>query len=236
MKKFFARESTLAKKILRSLRHPSYPINHVKNVKDLYEAKIWFALNDLDGVVNELWHIIKLLPNIETHAHAVIAAKFYIVTWCTLSDVFAKLVNAVFNLGIDEKDINLMMTFRNEHVKKSDLLKIFNKYKTKIKHDEFKSPRNDIVHRGILRDPELERIGEMLSYIDLLQIFDTTETSKILEKIKSDLKNYLLQKQAEFKNHLEETLTMLNEMIEYMVIIFDKKSKLEKLKLENQLY
>lgn len=223
MRGHFALESTLAVKILRSLRHPSQPITHLQDWGGLYEVKVWFPLKDLDAVVDEIRYLIELLPNLETYTPAMIAVKFYIVSWCTLSDVFAKLVNAVFDLGIDDRDIGLMMVFRNEHVKKSGLPEILARYIARIKHDDFSRLRNDIVHRGVLKDPELERISARLTHIGLLELFETAKAEEELREVGSDLKACLLRKQTEFTHHLSDTVTMLDEMIEHMVTIFDAK-------------
>ena len=82
--------------------------------------------------------------------------------------MFARLVNAVFDLGIDDRDVDLMMVFRNEHVRKSGLPGILARYRTRIKHDDFRRLRNEIVHRGILGDSDLVEIGNRLTHVRLL--------------------------------------------------------------------
>jgi hypothetical protein len=172
--------------------------------------------------------VIHLLSTLETYTDAVIAVKFYIISWHTLSDVFAKLVNAVFDLGIDEQDIHFVTIFRNDHVKKSGLPKILEKYRVKIRHGEFTRLRNDIVHRGVLRDPGLKAISSRLGRLKLLRLFDEAQATEESKAIESDLHEYLLSKQSEFTSHLQDTTAMLEEMIGHLDTIV--KTKLDSIR------
>jgi hypothetical protein len=228
MRGHFSEDSLLAGRILHSLRHPPLRIKNIQDLGRLYETKVWIPLNDLDAVLDEIHHVIHLLSTLETYTDAVIAVKFYIIAWRTLSDVFAKLVNAVFDLGIDEQDIDLMTIFRNEHVKQSGLPEILEKYRAKIRHGDFSRLRNDIVHRGILRDPGLEAINSRLVRLKLLRLFDEAQAAEESKAIESDLHDYLLSKQSEFTGHSRDTIAMLEEMIGHLDTIV--KTKLDSIR------
>lgn len=76
--------------------------------------------------------------------------------------------------------------------------------------------RNDIIHRGILKDPDLGPIRDRLARLELLSLFDPSDADAEAEAIRVDLQNYLLQKQSEFTQHLQATIALLDEMIAYL--------------------
>jgi hypothetical protein len=196
MIKRFSSESSLAIKILRGLRRISLP-----EFQDERQ--------------------ITLLSTQQSYTDAVIGIKFYIISWCTLSDVLAGFVNTVFDLGIDKKDINLTMVLRNKHVSKSQLPYILSKYNSKIRYSHFSKTRNDIVHRGVLDDSELAAIKRHIHRVGLLELFGDPSVAVEQSQIAANLREYLLKKQVELTTHLSDTVAMLEEMIEHCSDVFD---------------
>jgi len=211
MTQHFSFESPLAKKILRALRK----LKSREKLEDLGQVlgvKIWSSLSDLDKSVEEIHHQIGLLPNLNTAIHASIAVKFYIVSWCTLSDILAGFINTALNLGINKKDINFTMILRNEHVQRTRLPEIIQKYRKEIDFSRYTELRNEIVHRGILNDTELLTITNKLHEIDMKgQIFGTPLANE-RSKVQMELEKYLLRKGDDFTTHISNTVAMLDEI------------------------
>ena len=59
---------------------------------------------------HELRHTVASLPSVTTPTQARAAIKFYVVSWCSLSDVLACLISEVFDLGIAFRDLDMLLT------------------------------------------------------------------------------------------------------------------------------
>jgi|GEM_PF-5680721 len=183
--------------------------------------------NRIDKLIYELRHQIEMLSVIDDFVAVRSHLKLYIITWHTLSDVTAGIINEVHDLGIAEKDLNLMMILRNRHIQESSLPKVFKKYKEKIRVDDYAKMRNDIVHRGFLPDDELDDVYGMFNTASLrsspeylaLQVKIPTlpkATSKDITASRESLKDYLQRKVNELSKHLDFTEEMLVEVVELL--------------------
>lgn len=59
----------------------------------------------------------------------ILNVKLYVISWTTLIDMLAGLINKVFNLGLASIDVKLDSVLRNEHVLRSEIPAIFNKHR-----------------------------------------------------------------------------------------------------------
>jgi hypothetical protein len=166
---------------------------------------------ELENVITETERQIELLPTLNEYHDAVATVKSYFISWGTLSDMLAALINIVFSLGIDKRDVKLRLVLRNEHVKRTRIPGIFEQHRKKVREDYFRRTRNDIVHRGILNDADLESIRDRLDRLVLLAVFGEDQEEET-RQIRSDLQGYLLGKQDEFSRHLSDTLEMIGEV------------------------
>src|SRR4051812_27093767 len=70
---------------------------------DYYETRVTTQHHRLDLMIAELHHQIEMLTEIDSFVAARCRLKLYIITWCSLSDVVASLINQVYEIGVDDK-------------------------------------------------------------------------------------------------------------------------------------
>ena len=211
-------KSSLTQKVLRSLKPQD-----IRQGSDegAYKTRVLLSLMELENIIAETERQIELLPTLNDYYDAVATVKSYFISWCTLSDMLAALVNVVFNLGIAKRDVTLRLVLGNEHVKKTRIPDIFKQHKQKIKTSYIRGTRNEIVHRGILNDADLESIRARLDRLVLLAVFGEEQEDET-RQVELDLQDYLLSKQDEFTRHLSDTLEMIKEVEEYLSNVFDR--------------
>lgn len=192
--------------------------------KVLNAAKVFKLHSRIDKLILELRHQIIMLSVIGDFVAIRSHIKLYIITWHTLSDVTADIINEVYDLGIAEKDLNLTMILRNRHIQSGPLPIIFKKYKETVRFDYYAKHRNDIIHRGFLPDDELDAVYGAFITASLqnsseyqalkLQIHSLPigKNEDVIASRKS-LEHYLLQKAAELTKHLDSTEEMLVEIV-----------------------
>lgn len=236
----YSYNSDLSRKILRKLRKPEYTqlINQPKKLLELQEIKIWYELSHLDDMLKQLNYQVNFLLQAKDYNEIVVAIKFYIIGWATLSDMLAKFINIAFDLGIDDKDLNITMVLRNSHIRETDLPQIIKSYSRKLQHGIYLKLRNDIVHRGILIDSDLEHIREQRDTFELTEMlkgifsisdnqnhsseFDNymsdgkTRNINLSDEINCILKEYQTNKHSELAKHLADTVSMLDDIIKYI--------------------
>lgn len=176
---------------------------------------MWASLSAMDDVANELRHDVDTLTSHAEVATAVMAAETYIVTWCTLAALVASFISRAFDLGLDDEDVSFTTLMRTSHVKNSEILEIVKTHRSKVQHDHFSRLRNDIVHRGRLNDATLIGLWDRLRGLDLMKMLGQ-DVSEEREQILSELVIYLSGLQLEFDKHLESTLVMIDELVEYV--------------------
>jgi len=62
-----------------------------------------------------------------TVEHLILSVKFYVISWTTLADMVAALINKVFDLGFTDADVKFDPILRNKHVLNSELPGIFSR-------------------------------------------------------------------------------------------------------------
>ena len=135
-------------------------------VPDRSEATLWLLRNEysfdilgflaqIDSLQREICIILREfearsygLFKFITIEQLMLNVKFYVISWTTLTDMIAALINRVFNLGFADGDVKFDLVLRNKHVQKSQLPTIFEKYKKSLDIKHVKRHRNEIVHRG----------------------------------------------------------------------------------------
>jgi hypothetical protein len=101
-------------------------------------------------------HGMLITGKILTIEHLAIAMKLYVISWSTLRDLLASLVNAVFNLGIADRDVKEHLVLHNRHVQSSRIPQILQAYDNTLVIKDLKKKRNDVVHRGKIPDDDIE--------------------------------------------------------------------------------
>ncbi|HEY3052923.1 MAG TPA: Cthe_2314 family HEPN domain-containing protein [Thermoanaerobaculia bacterium] len=94
-------------------------------------------------------------------------AKVYVIGWITLSDVIGGLINSVFDLGYEQRDVSLAVVLRNRHVRSAGLPEIVAAHSKAVNYEEYKRVRNDAVHRGRYEDSEIEELQRMHVHVML---------------------------------------------------------------------
>ena len=64
-----------------------------------YDMRIVASWMALGTTFEELWHVRDLLANAPNFTEIRVLSKLYIVSWTSLADVVAVLINGVFDLG-----------------------------------------------------------------------------------------------------------------------------------------
>jgi hypothetical protein len=95
----------------------------------------------------------------------ILALKLYLISWATLLDMVASLLNKILDLGIADRDITFERIVKHELVMNSELSAIIERY-DEIELREFKNHRNEIVHRGRILDKEIEATDNNRSLLD----------------------------------------------------------------------
>jgi hypothetical protein len=161
----------------------------------------------------ELRHTVTSLPSATTPTQARAWVKFYVVCWCSLSDVLACLISEVYDLGIAFKDLDLTMVLRNRHIQATSLPATLGRYSAEIRFSQYAEARNDIVHRGHLDDKDLSNFEGALLWEVLRRQFSLPDGASD-EAIVAKLQSILGEKQASLQQHLASTEAMLREMSE----------------------
>ena len=118
-------------------------------------------------------------------AHIVYNIENYIIRLSSLTDRILQIINAVFYLGINKRDINERVVIENlKEESVTEITKHFNEFKKIL--NSYSSERNTIVHRHSYLDTQLR-------YIQVLYL--------------EDFSKKLLKEQPYFKRFRETELT-----------------------------
>jgi Cthe_2314-like HEPN len=185
------------------------------NLKTMHE--IDRLCREMDSVLDEFpgknFGLIKLL----TIEHLAISMKLYVISWSTLLDLLACLINSVFNLGIADRDIKLQLIRRNSHVKSSRIHQLLMGYEKTLLIENLREKRNNLVHRGKIPDEEVEQILVERNEIDSRRYsffqknpISETEHKKDLSLLQERLAGLAKKKQDEWRKHHQQTIAMLS--------------------------
>jgi len=110
------------------------------------------SLVDIDNIHKEICSILKefsgrevgFFCNVLTIDHLILTIKFYIISWATITDMIAALINKVFDLGFENQDVKLDLVLRNKQVRQSNVSAIFDSTRNMISFGRFKKHRNAV--------------------------------------------------------------------------------------------
>lgn len=180
------------------------------------------VLNEFTGRdVPAMFVILKLL----TIEHLAIAMKLYVISWSTLRDLLASLVNAVFNLGIADRDVKEHLVLHNRHVQSSRIPQILQAYDSTLAIKDLKKKRNDVVHRGKIPDDDVEQIlmernmieGRRYSLLAMNPI-SGEEYERQSSLLQQKLRALAQEKQDLWRTHHQQTIAMLSEISKELVL------------------
>lgn len=197
--------------ILRRMRHPGLA-KKTARISDIYEARLWFKLDNLRDIDNEMRHVLARLTRSKKLLQYSVSVKMYYISWATISDILAAILNETFDLGIPEKNLNLAMVLENRHVSKSPINEIKRKYTRLLKHSEFQKIRNDIIHRGELSILAYHEFRDQASRFALNNILNLEITRDERQKYLSGLTSLLHTTAKSLREHYSLTVEMLNEI------------------------
>jgi HEPN superfamily protein len=121
---------------------------------------------EMRSVLNEFTGRGYFLVHILTVEHLATAMKLYVISWHTMLDLLARLVNAVFNLGIADRDVTPRLILTNAHVKATRIPEILAAYEKALPVEDLRKRRNDAVHRGRIPDPDVEQLLKERNTLD----------------------------------------------------------------------
>jgi hypothetical protein len=184
-------------------------------LKTMYE--IDRLCREMDSVLDEFSGKSLGLVKLLTVEHLAVSMKLYVISWSTLLDLLACLINSVFNLGIADRDIKLQLVLRNDHVRSSQIHQLLENYEKTLPIGDLRKKRNDLVHRGKIPDEEVEQIFVERNRIDSRRYSFLQENPISEEEHKKEL--FLLQerlaglakrKQDIWRKHHQQTIAMLS--------------------------
>lgn len=199
-----------------------------------YIQNVHFYANHLFHLCNQLERAIELLSNFRFNSkngisrgeHLTYNVENYIIRLTSLTDRILQTINAVFHLGINEKDINDRIIINNLKVTMTSLPESFKEFRKVLQN--YVTERNVIVHRHSHIKKDLFQI----------EIFYHTELSKrMLESDKGkNLKYVRTQALNRYLSKTKKEFTQTNQMcFEKLLLIFDdldKQYSIMKLKLK----
>jgi hypothetical protein len=121
---------------------------------------------EMRSVLNEFTGRGYFLVNILTIEHLATAMKLYVISWHTMQDLLARLVNAVLDLGIADRDITIYLVLNNDHVRATRIPEIISAYEKAAVIQDLRKRRNDAVHRGRIPDLEVEKLLKERNSLD----------------------------------------------------------------------
>src|SRR5262249_44576259 len=191
-----------------------------------YFLAILQLLSEVDRLCHEMESVLNEFPGrnigfgkLLTIEHLVIAMKLYVISWSTLRDLLASLVNTVFDLGMADKEVKEHLVLHNRHVKFSRIPQIIQKYDNTLVIKDLKRKRNEVVHRGRIPDDDIEQILKERNRIDFLR-YSLLEQNPISEEehkrqiavLQQKLRTVAEEKQCLWRRHYQQTIAMISEV------------------------
>jgi hypothetical protein len=91
---------------------------------------------EMRSVLDEFTGRRYFLFNVLTVEHLAMVMKLYVISWYTMLDLVARLVNVTFRLGIADRDVTLRLILNNHHVRLSRIPEIVHSYEqTRVVND-----------------------------------------------------------------------------------------------------
>jgi len=174
---------------------------------------------EMQSVVGEFTGRNVPLGRFLTIEYLATSMKLYVISWSTLLDLLAYFVNAVFSLGIADRDVRLHLVLGNSRVASSRIPEIFRQYNKTSLIKDLKKKRNDLIHRGGIPDTDVGQILKERNRIDsrrysLLQLnpISEEEHKEQVHLLQNKLTALAKDKQEVFGKHHQQTLAMISEI------------------------
>jgi hypothetical protein len=146
--------------------------------------------------------------------------KGYYISWITMRDFLATIINQIYDLGFNEKDIKWNLVLSNQHIIESKIPAIIREYRKILKTDEIVRKRNKIVHRGILDDDDINNlvVERNVLYSDKFSILKDNnltdeEYDKRIKELYQKIEHISLTKYDELKYHYLITIEMISRVL-----------------------
>ena len=148
-----------------------------------------------------------------------LTVKSYLIIWSTIIDLVARLINAVFDLGIHDSDISFGMVIRNTKVKQTKIPNICRDYQKSLNIDQTNRSRNDAIHRGKLADEEIvalkgkrNKIESMRYSLLATERITDEEYKKEIKLFYSELKVLIENKKTQYREHYDMTVSLISKL------------------------
>ena len=194
--------------------------------------------NKLDITFNEIDYLLKTISldgPIKTNLSIEflrIVIKNYNITFITLNEIVLDFINVVYRLGLPTKTCNMETVMQNENIDTDELNAIFKKYRKILYINDYSEDRNLVVHENQLKSR---------SIIDLTNDFEKAISTHVAtfaeEAMRRDNLDQLAVQMAEIGKkyyrsvfddltlHWKNTKNFINEILESLSIVFQKKVK-----------
>ena len=187
-----------------------------------YEVCVAGAVWRIGATYGELWRHQQMLAAAINIQEIRVLLKLYIVSWSTLSDLLAILVNEILMLGYTGKDISLSAILRNRRVRAIGISDVINKHRAAVQHELYSRLRNEAVHRGTLDVPELDaldaewlsnRIRHMFAaMLGEYQTIDLSADNLAYEEWCSRVRRFAKNRALAVADHLRATQILLDDV------------------------
>lgn len=203
--------------------------------EDIYEMRVFMKCRDLSESFGELEHVLELLQAAKSFTEIRLLLKFYIVSWVSLSDVLAHVVNEVYELGYAPQDVAFQVLLRNRRLTDSPLHGILKVHRKSIKYDEYVKIRNELVHRGQFEAPALDELegewaqalAQRLRHVDPANKEATRAAAKEAREsldLGARAKSLLAKEERTMAAHLTATRVFLSEVATALAKVVNERS------------
>jgi hypothetical protein len=194
-----------------------------RDPNDTYEMRVFMAAAEVDSLFEELEHTLLLFARAHSFPELTALLKLYVISWHSLSDLVAIVLNEAYNLGVSAQDVSFGSVLRNRHIMATAIPEIINRHSKTTRYEHFVRMRNDIVHRGRLKDDELltihsDLLTNLVGRSSVEMINDEEAKRMALEAARSEtgmivrIRELIGNRKREYAEHLAETRAFLAEI------------------------
>lgn len=157
----------------------------------------------------------------------ILAVKMYLVAWSTTKDLTALLMNAVYDLGIDDSDVSFGIIIRNRKVTDSEVRKLLAKYQKELDIGGTSQARNDVVHRAKVPDIDLKELKAKRNGIEAQRYswlvkdrISEDEYNKLIGVFHKELGETAARKKIYYTEHHKKNIAFLGELATNLARVF----------------
>jgi hypothetical protein len=187
--------------------------------QNAYEIRVLRDCNRLATVFEELEHLLNLMGRSRTFQEVRAAIKMYLISWATVWDATANVINEVMQLGVDRRRVSWNVVLEQAPVQRTEIPALAAKHASTLRRQHFVDRRNDIVHRGWLEDSDYDELfGDWLFAVGMASIHHPGNTDSAVRQAAEDsniqarIGDLVKNKQAQLREHLTATFAALEEL------------------------